>query len=83
MILDSLKLFFSPRYEICFKVICDKKTKRILREDWYIRYKNFPILPWKTIPSPKFDNYEDAYNWAIENLNVSPKYNHYGKEEFC
>lgn len=81
----KLKTFLlGPRYEITFKVFCDKKTKRILKEVWYIRYKDFPIFPWRVYPSPEFESYEEASNWAEENLKgISISYNRHGEEEFC
>lgn len=64
-------------------VYYNRETLRIQKEIYYLEYKDLFFLPWRKVPGSEFGTYDEVYKWAKENLEVSPDYNHYGKEKAC
>ena len=74
---------FKRKYQISFTVYYNRETLRIQKEIYYLEYKDLFFLPWRKVPGSEFGTYDEVYKWAKENLEVSPDYNHYGKEKAC
>ena len=56
---------------------------KIIKEVYFLEYRDLPFFPWRTIPGSEFESYDEVSAWAKKNLGVKAYYNSQGIEEAC
>ena len=56
---------------------------KIIKEIYFLEYRDLPFFPWRTIPGSEFESYDEVSEWTKKNLGVKTYYNSKGTEEAC
>lgn len=71
------------KFKTTFEVIYSKKTGKIIKEIWKLKYKRWWFMPWLEFPEHStFSSYEDLIVWFNKNYPEKELiYSHYGREK--